>query len=119
MPALVVASDDPLGNLTSKSIKDKVLTWGSKSNPIVEKNDNYQDIVMVTLDGAWREEIEIELRDEKDESFGGSEAKYDIYRDCIGFRDFKNFDGVRFSFKGIRLVTFKLKEHQFTLTNSK
>ena len=38
------------------------------------------------------------------------EAKYDIFRDCLGFRDLKNFDGVRFSFKGIRIVTFKLKE---------
>ena len=38
------------------------------------------------------------------------EAKYDIFRDCLGFKDFKNFDGVRFSYKGIRIVTFKLKE---------
>ena len=28
----------------------------------------------------------------------------------LGFTDFKNFDGVRFSYKGIRIVTFKLKE---------
>ena len=39
------------------------------------------------------------------------EAKYGIYRDGLGFRDFKNFDGVRFGFKGVRTVILKLKEH--------
>ena len=34
------------------------------------------------------------------------EAKYEIFRDCLGFKDFKNFDGVRFSLKGIIIVTF-------------
>ena len=38
------------------------------------------------------------------------EAKHGIFRDCLGFRDFKNFDGVRFAYKGVRLVAFKLKE---------
>ena len=38
------------------------------------------------------------------------EAKHAIYRDCLGFRDFKKFDVVRFGFKGVRIVTFKLKE---------
>ena len=70
-------------------------------------------IVVVKHDGAWREEIEIEMRNEDGESYIGTvtmtEAKHGIYRDCLGFTDFKNFDGVRFSFKGIRIVTFKLK----------
>ena len=73
-----------------------------------------QDIVVANHDGAWREELEIELRGENGEAFTGTitmtEAKHGIYRDCLGFEDFKNFDGVRFSYKGIRLVTFKLKE---------
>ena len=64
-----------------------------------------QDILTVHHDGAWREEIEIELRDQSNESYNGTitmqEAKYDIFRDCLGFKDFKNFDGVRFTFKGI------------------
>ena len=51
-------------------------------------------------------EIEIELRDGEDESYTMQEAKYEIFRDCLGFRDFKNFDGVRFSLKGIIIVTF-------------
>ena len=54
------------------------------------------------------------MRNEDGESYIGTvtmtEAKHGIYRDCLGFTDFKNFDGVRFSFKGIRIVTFKLKD---------
>ena len=38
------------------------------------------------------------------------EAKHGIYRYCLGFKDFKNFDGVCFAYKGVRLVAFKLKE---------
>ena len=34
-----------------------------------------------------------------------TEAKHSIYRDGLGFPDFKNFDGVRFSYEGIRLYT--------------
>ena len=29
------------------------------------------------------------------------EAKYNIFRDCLSFKDFKNFDGVRFAYNGI------------------
>ena len=76
---------------------------------------NSISIVTVSNDGAWREEIEIEMRNHDGENFTGTitmtEAKHGIYRDCLGFRDFTNFDGVRFSYKGIRIVTFKLKEH--------
>ena len=65
-------------------------------------------------DGAMREEIEIELVSCEGENFTGSltmqEAKHGIFRDCLGFRDFKNFDGVRFAYKGVRIVAFKLKE---------
>ena len=32
------------------------------------------------------------------------EAKYDIYRDCLGYKDFKNFGGVRFSYRGVWIV---------------
>ena len=77
-------------------------------------DDKLCELVTVTNDGAWREEIEIEMRNEDNESYIGTvtmtEAKHGIYRDGLGFRDFKNFDGVRFSFKGVRTVTFKLKQ---------
>ena len=36
------------------------------------------------------------------------EAKHGIYRDCLGFKDFANFDGVRCAW--VRIVAFKLKE---------
>ena len=29
------------------------------------------------------------------------EAKHDIYRDCLCFPDFSNFDGVRFAYKAV------------------
>ena len=32
------------------------------------------------------------------------------FRDCLGFKDFKNFGGVCFPYKGVRIVAFKLKE---------
>ena len=70
------------------------------------------ELVTVSHDGGWRDEIEIEMRNEDGESYTGSvtmtEAKHGIYRDGIGFKDFKNFDGVRFSYRGIRIVTYKL-----------
>ena len=54
------------------------------------------------------------MRNEDGQGYTGTitmtEAKHGIYRDCLGFVDFKNFDGVRFSYKGIRIVMFKLKE---------
>ena len=53
---------------------------------------NLWDIVTVSHDGAWHEEIEIELRDSEDGSYNGTitmqEAKYEIFRDCLGFNVF-------------------------------
>ena len=37
------------------------------------------------------------------------EAKHIIYKECLGFADFTNFDGVRFGFKGMPIAVFKLK----------
>ena len=39
-----------------------------------------------------------------------TEAKHGIYRTCLGFEDFKNFDRVIISYRGIQLITFKLKK---------
>ena len=73
-----------------------------------------KQVSLQSFNGAWREELEIELRHDDGESYTGTvtmqEAKYGIFRDSLGFRDFKNFDGARFSFKGVRTVVFKLKE---------
>ena len=72
------------------------------------------EIVVISNDGALREEIEIELVSCDEDTFTGTltmqEAKHGIYRDCLGFKDFSNFDGVRFAFKGVRIVAFKLKK---------
>ena len=83
---------------------EKVVAWESspKSSPqqSVPGIPKLQNIVTVSHDGAWREKIDIELRDSEDESYNGTitmqEAKYEIFRECLGFKDFNNFDGVRF-----------------------
>ena len=70
--------------------------------------DRKLEITTIKNDGAIREQIEIELISCEDEKFTGSltmqEAKHGIFRDCLGFKDFKNFDGVRFAYKGVRIV---------------
>ena len=72
------------------------------------------EIITVCNEGQMKQEIEIELLSCNDAKFTGSltlqEAKHGIYRDCLGFKDFKNFDGVRLAYKGVRIVAFKLKE---------
>ena len=128
----------PLMHNISQNPIDKCLAWSSiaaknlgntihekyqePTNEINQRENNtpavgpqtLQDIIVANNDGAWREEIEIELRGENGEAFTGTitmqEAKHGIYRDCLEFRDFTNFDGIRFGYKGIRMVTFKLKE---------
>ena len=37
------------------------------------------------------------------------EAKFSIYKDSLGFEDFANFDGVRFAYRGVPVVVFRLK----------
>ena len=37
------------------------------------------------------------------------EAKFAIIRDILGLEDFSNFDGVRFAYRGVPVVVFKLK----------
>ena len=60
-----------------------------------------------------RHEIEIGLMTLNGNKFIGSitpqEAKFTIYRESLGFPDFSNFDGVRFAFRGVPVVVFKLK----------
>jgi hypothetical protein len=62
-------------------------------------------------EGAWRDEIEVEIQTKNKKKFTGSitpiEAKHLIYKG-LGFTDHSNFDGVRINFKGKLIVTFKL-----------
>ena len=83
--------------------------WKTQSSTkLLEPSD------IIKNDKGLREEIEVELKSLDGLAFRGSvtmiEAKHGIYRDCLGFRDFKNFDGVRINYKGVLIVTFKLKE---------
>ena len=59
-------------------------------------------------DGPYHDEIIVEINSLDGESYTGTvtmqEAKYGIYRDGLGFKEFKNFGGVRFAFKGVRTV---------------
>ena len=58
--------------------------------------------------------IQVELSSQNEDRFIGSltmlEAKHGIYRDCLGFSDFSNFDGVSIAYKGRLCITFKLKQ---------
>ena len=78
------------------------------ANVVTSGIDRKLEITTIKNDGAIREQIEIELISCEDEKFTGSltmqEAKHGIFRDCLGFKDFKNFDGVRFAYKGVRIV---------------
>ena len=38
------------------------------------------------------------------------EARYSIYKNVLGFEEFKNWDRVRFGFRGVPMAIIKLKE---------
>ena len=77
-------------------------------------NDQKMELTTIKNNGAMREEIKVELISSGGAKFTGSltmqEAKHGIFRDCLGFKDFKNFDGVRFAYRGVQIVAVKLKE---------
>ena len=54
-----------------------------------------------------REEIEI-IEKKNGVAYTGSitfkEAKYSIYKNVFGFEDFKNWNGVRFGFRGVPMA---------------
>ena len=68
----------------------------------------------VNNEKEMRQEIEIALESLNGEPFRGSltrqEVKFQIYRECLGFTDFSNFDGVRFGHKGCPIVIIKFIE---------
>ena len=70
-------------------------------------------IFEVRNQGAFRDEIEIEIRTINEKPFRGTvttrEAKHIIYKEIIG-GPFSNFRGLRFGFKGVPVVTIMLKE---------
>ena len=72
-----------------------------------------EGVYEVKNDGAFRQEIEIDVLTKNGLPITGSvllkEAKYNIYRYCLGFENFNNLEGVRFGFRGTPIVIFKLK----------
>jgi hypothetical protein len=81
-------------------------SWGNVARPArlhIKTVPNASSLVegafAITNEGAFREELEIALDTINGQPFNGSitrqEAKVEIYRRCLGFRDFSNFDGVR------------------------
>ena len=89
---------------------------------LVRRSDNLGASVMSNLqvkgtfevsnEKAMRQEIEIALETMNGETFRGSltrpEVKHNIYRECLGFEDFENFDGVRFGFNRVPIIKIKL-----------
>ena len=77
-------------------------------------NEEFKPLFEYKHDGAMRDEIEVEILTKNERKFTGSitplEAKYDIYLKALGFENHDNFDGVRISYKGKLVVTFKLIE---------
>ena len=65
--------------------------------------------------GGMRQEIEVNLEtlNGNGNPFRGTitrqEAKHHIFKESLGFVDFSNFDGVRFTWKNMPVVVFKLK----------
>ena len=119
---MAVASGN--ANNTSKNV-DTATTSGDSSSTIraagsarvisstVDEFGLVEPIYDIESNAEMRDEIEVELTTDG-QPFRGSittlEAKHGIYRDGLGFCDFKNFDGVRLMFKGDYSATFKLKE---------
>ncbi len=80
---------------------------------VYENIDVCEGVFNVVNVGAMRQEIEVSLETLNGERFHGSishnEAKFIIFKQCMGFEDFSNFDGVRLGYKGNPVVVFKLK----------
>jgi hypothetical protein len=117
------AHDFPTFANSSKSI-DPIRgnsSWGNGARPArlhIKTVPNASSLVegafAITNEGAFREELEIALDTINGQPFNGSitrqEAKVEIYRRCLGFSDFSNFDGVRLGYKNGPIIVFKLKK---------
>ena len=67
----------------------------------------------VDNDGPFRVEITVHCLTLNGEKFSGSitpqEAKHVMFKDCLEFGDFTNFDGVRIVYRNFPIITFRLK----------
>ena len=111
-PSTVTDSEDETQNAESIWSESNL----SKSNVRSPKKDKgcLKPLFTHHSDGAWRDEIEIEVQTKNSKKFTGTitptEAKHLIYIGGLKFDNHDNFDGVRISWKGKLIVTFKLIE---------
>ena len=75
-------------------------------------NTTLEPLFTCVQDGARRDKIAVEILSKNKKKFTGTitpiEAKHAIYIKGLGFTNHDNFDGVRISWKGKLIVTFKL-----------
>ena len=83
------------------------------SVPNVEEDSLVEGVFDVHNVGPIRQELEVAVETLNGEKFLGTitplEAKFNIYKEGLGFEDFSNFDGARIGFRGVPLVVFKFK----------
>ncbi len=92
--------------------------WQRSRNEMAGPNPNFlhkHTIPFFTMknEGAFREELEVEIQTINDQPFRGSitrqEAKHRIYREALGC-PFSNFRGARTGYKACPTATFMLKK---------
>ena len=100
--------ESPHGSPLSQPLNQNAM--GVQSN--MPLNGQVKGTFNVSNDRQMRQELEIALESMNGEVFRGTvtrqEAKFGIYRECLGFNDFSNFDGARFGFKGCPIIIIKL-----------
>ena len=95
-------------------VEDEIVDVTNRSDLVESVIPNQvEPLFGVNNEGPFRQEIEVGIATLNGNKFFGSithaEAKFLIFRDCLGFGDCSNFDGVRHSYKGMPVLTFKLK----------
>ena len=100
--------------------EEQALNTSTQRNPItvselrgIGSEDSIEPIFAVENVAHMRQEIVVSFEKLNGNQFKGTitpqEAKHEIYKNCLGFVDFSNFDGVRCVYKNGPVAVFKLK----------
>jgi hypothetical protein len=122
-PDSIKSTPGPSARPTIRPHSSTQLRTAPSGSTLVELNagETFKDDNLIVGEGvfdihnnrAFRQEIEVALETLNGEEFRGTvtpqEAKFTVFRDCLGFPDFTNFDGVRLSYKAGPALVFKLK----------
>ena len=104
-------SSNPTGPSSAK--RNSPRTSRIQASKAPEACPSVEGVFNVNNEGAFREELEIGVVSINGLPFRGSltrqEAKLEIYKKCLGFADYSNFDGVRLGYRGGPIIVFKLK----------